>query len=144
MVLSRLHEERFKIAHQPLFMRRCSMKASISADTHMYRLLDEHGEVRERRDQLTHPSTRSPNSWHRSESTLELGYNQATGASEMDVLLLVRTLDVFSRYVTGWMVDYRESAELEAIDRGELQETRHQPGQLSLHADRGTSMRSNR
>jgi putative transposase len=52
-------------------------------------------------------------------------------------------LDVFSRYVVGWMVAPRESATLaEKL----LDETcaRHaiQPGQLTVHADRGSSMRS--
>jgi putative transposase len=59
------------------------------------------------------------------------------------VLLPLRDLDVFSRYVVGWMIAPWESAELayeliaatcdkEGITRG----------QLTLHADRGTSMRS--
>ena len=52
-------------------------------------------------------------------------------------------LDVFSRYVTGWMVAYRESAELAKRLIEESCKKQHiQPGQLTLHADRGTSMRS--
>jgi putative transposase len=52
-------------------------------------------------------------------------------------------LDVFSRYVVGWMVAYRETAELAQgliADTCLKQEIR--PGQLTLHADRGCSMTS--
>jgi transposase InsO family protein len=52
-------------------------------------------------------------------------------------------LDVFSRYVTGWMVAMRESAELaKRLIAESCQKQRIQPGQLTLHADRGTSMSS--
>ena len=51
--------------------------------------------------------------------------------------------DVFSRYVTGWMIAYRKSGELarqfieEAIDKHQVP-----PGQLTIHADRGRVMKS--
>ena len=52
-------------------------------------------------------------------------------------------LDVFSRYVTGWMVAMRESAELaKGLIEESCQKQCIQPGQLTRHADRGTSMRS--
>src|SRR5436309_15632712 len=52
-------------------------------------------------------------------------------------------LDVFRRYVTGWMVAYRESAELaKRLIEESCKKQNIQPGQLTLHADRGTSMRS--
>src|SRR2546427_13274665 len=52
-------------------------------------------------------------------------------------------LDVFSRYVTGWMVAMRESAELaKRLIAESCQKQGIQPGQLTLHADRGTSMSS--
>jgi len=52
-------------------------------------------------------------------------------------------LDVFSRYVTGWMVAMRESAELaKRLIEESCRKQGIQPGQLTLHADRGTSMRS--
>jgi putative transposase len=52
-------------------------------------------------------------------------------------------LDVFSRYVTGWMVAMRESAELaKRLIEESCQKQCIQPGQLTLHADRGISMRS--
>ena len=52
-------------------------------------------------------------------------------------------LDVFSRYVTGWMVAMRESAELaKRLIEESCAKQNIQPGQLTLHADRGTSMSS--
>ena len=52
-------------------------------------------------------------------------------------------LDIFSRYVVGWLIAPRESAELaqqliaDTVARHDVM-----PGALTLHADRGTSMRS--
>ena len=52
-------------------------------------------------------------------------------------------LDIFSRYVVGWMLAQRESAELaEQFIAETLQKENIAPGTLTLHADRGTSMRS--
>ena len=52
-------------------------------------------------------------------------------------------LDIFSRYVVGWMVALRESAELaEQLIAETIAKQHIAPGTLTLHADRGTSMRS--
>src|ERR1039457_6962265 len=52
-------------------------------------------------------------------------------------------LDIFSRYVVGWMVAYRETAELaEQLIAETVAKQGIAPGTLTLHADRGTSMRS--
>ena len=65
------------------------------------------------------------------------------GPAKWTYFYLYVILDVFSRYVTGWMVAYRESAELAKRLIEESCNKQHiQPGQLTLHADRGTSMRS--
>ena len=52
-------------------------------------------------------------------------------------------LDIFSRYVVGWMVAVREAAKLaERLIADTIAKQRIAPGTLTLHADRGTSMRS--
>ena len=52
-------------------------------------------------------------------------------------------LDILSRYVVGWMVAHRETAELaEQLIADTIDKQRIVPGTLTLHADRGTSMRS--
>jgi len=110
----------------------------------MYRLLGEHDEVRERRNQLTHPSYRKP-------ELLATGANQVwswditklLGPAKWTYFYLYVILDIFSRYVVGWMVAPRESAELAKRLIGET--CRKQgiaPGQLTVHADNGSSMKS--
>ena len=78
----------------------------------MYRVLDEHTEVRERRDQLRHPASPKP-------ELLATGPNQVWSwditrvwVGQMDLLLLVRGADIFSRYVVGWLLAERESGTL--------------------------------
>lgn len=52
-------------------------------------------------------------------------------------------LDIFSRYVVGWMIAMRESAQLaEQLIADTVAKHNIAPGTLTLHADRGTSMRS--
>jgi len=110
----------------------------------MYRLLSQQAEVRERRDQLRHPSYNRP-------ELLATGPNQVwswditklRGPLKWVYYDLYVILDIFSRYVVGWMVAYREAA---LLAQRLIQETfRRQgikPGQLTIHADRGSSMKS--
>ncbi len=47
-------------------------------------------------------------------------------------------LDVFSRYVTGWMIAYRETASLaKQLIEHSCQKQKIVPGQLGIHMDRG-------
>jgi putative transposase len=65
------------------------------------------------------------------------------GPAKWTYFYLYVILDVFSRYVTGWMVAMRESAELaKRLIEESCVKQNIQPGQLTLHADRGTSMSS--
>jgi putative transposase len=110
----------------------------------MYRILASNGEVRERRDQLRHPQHHAP-------ELLATGPNQLwswditklLGPTKWTYFYLYVILDVFSRYAVGWMVADGESAPLaerlinEACEREQIT-----PGQLTLHADRGSSMTS--
>jgi len=68
-----------------------------------------------------------------------VGYNQA----QWTCFHLYVILDIFSRYVVGWLLAHRESAELaEQFIADTLEKENIVPGTLTLHADRGTSMRS--
>ena len=52
-------------------------------------------------------------------------------------------LDIFSRYVVGWMLAHRESAALaQRLIAESCRKQDIEPDQLTLHADRGSSMRS--
>ncbi len=79
----------------------------------MYRILADEGETRERRDQAVHPAYTKP-------ELLATGPNQLwswditklLGPAKWTYFYLYVILDVFSRYVVGWMVADGESAEL--------------------------------
>ncbi|MEO6071957.1 MAG: hypothetical protein ABIP67_01550 [Burkholderiales bacterium] len=58
--------------------------------------------------------------------------------------LLYVSLDIFSRYGVGWMIASRETAELaEKLIADSVAHQHLAPGSLTLHADRGTRLRSN-
>ena len=115
--------------------------ASIST---MYRVLRSHGEVRERRPQATHPTRSRP-------ELMASGPNQCwswditklRGPDKGVWFDLYVIIDIFSRYVIDWMVAPGESAELaEAFIARAVAGQGIEPGTLTIHADRGTSMTS--
>ena len=110
----------------------------------MYRVLADHGEVRERRDQLRHPEYRKPELLAtRPNEVWSWDITKLAGPEKWTYFYLYVILDIYSRYVVGWMVAHRESAELA---RRLLDDTCEKQaivaGQLTIHADRGSSMRS--
>ena len=110
----------------------------------MYRVLEEDGATRERRDQLTHPEYQKPELLATAPNQLwSWDITKLRGPAKWTYFYLYVILDVFSRYVVGWMVAPRESAELARKLIEETCEKQNiQPDQLSLHADRGSAMRS--
>ena len=108
----------------------------------MYRILDDNKEVKERRNQLYHPNYAKP-------ELLATGPNQLwswditklKGPAKWTYYYLYTILDVFSRYVPGWLIAERESA---ALARQLIAESCTKQGieldQLTLHADRGSAM----
>ena len=109
----------------------------------MYRLLDSQ-EFRERRNQLRHPQYHKP-------ELLATGPNQVwswditklLGPAKWTYFHLYVILDIFSRYVVGWMLAERESEHLaERLIRETCVKEDIAEGQLTIHADRGTSMTS--
>jgi len=110
----------------------------------LYRILAAEDELRERRNLRQHPHYAKP-------ELLATGPNQLwswditklKGPAKWTYFYLYVIIDVFSRQVVGWMVATRESANLA---KQFIQETctKHgiRPGQLTLHADRGSSMKS--
>ena len=144
-VLARLHEERFQdrspAAVYATLLDEGEYHCSIRT---MYRLLEQRGESRERRDQLTHPPYQKPELLATAPNQLwSWDITKLLGPAKWTYFYLYVLLDVFSRYVTGWMVAMRESAELaKRLIAESCQKQCIPPGQLTLHADRGTSMRS--
>lgn len=110
----------------------------------MYRLLAEHQEVRERRDQLTHPVYAKPELLaERPNQVWSWDITKLLGPAKWSYYYLYVILDVFSRYVVGWTVQHKESAVIaEALIAQAIAQQQITRGQLTLHADRGSSMRS--
>ena len=110
----------------------------------MYRLLEANGEVRERRAQLRHPSYQRPELLATGPWQLwSLDITKLPGHAKWTHLHLYEILDAFSRYVVGWMVAERESSVLaEQLISQTCERQGIVPGTLTLHADRGSSMRS--
>ncbi len=110
----------------------------------MYRLLDGAGEIKERRDQVRRPHYAAPELLAtRSNEVWSWDITKLLGPAKWTYFYLYVILDIFSRYVVGWMLAPHESA---ALAERLIAETcaKHgiQPGQLTLHADRGASMKS--
>jgi putative transposase len=110
----------------------------------MYRLLAVAGENRERRRQRTHPARKRPELIATAPNQVwSWDITKLQGPQRGVYYELFVIIDIFSRYVVGWMVAAAETGELaEAFIADAL--TRHGIGrhQLTLHADRGTSMTS--
>jgi putative transposase len=144
-VLAHLHEERFQdcspAAVYATLLDEGQYHCSIRT---MYRLLEQRGESRERRDQLVHPPYKKPELLATAPNQLwSWDITKLLGPVKWTYFYLYVILDVFSRYVTGWMVAMRESAELaKRLIEESCKKQCIPPGQLTLHADRGTSMSS--
>jgi len=144
-VLDVLHEDRFvDVAPGEVVATLLDELRYLCSERTMYRILAANQEVRERRNQLRHPSYAAP-------ELLATGPNQLwswditklKGPAKWVYHYLYVILDVFSRYVVGWMVARRESATLaERLIAESCARQGITPGQLTLHADRGPSMRS--
>lgn len=109
-----------------------------------YRVLAAHGEVGERRRQLTHPAYAKPELLATSANELwSWDISDLRGPAKWTTFKLYWILDVYSRYAVGWMVAHRESAMLaERLIAETAAKQKIEPGQLTVHADRGSSMRS--
>ena len=93
----------------------------------MYRILDEHGEVRERRNQLQHPVYTKPELLATEPNQLwSWDITKLKGPAKWTYFYLYVVLDVFSRYVPGWLVARRTGIGRtgRAVDRGDVRQAR--------------------
>jgi transposase InsO family protein len=110
----------------------------------MYRILAAQKEVRERRNQLRHPQYKKPELLATAPNQVwSWDITKLLGPVKWTYYYLYVILDIFSRYVVGWMLALREAARLakrliaETCVKQDIE-----AGQLTIHADRGSSMRS--
>lgn len=108
----------------------------------MYRLLAVEHQVQERRNQRRHPVYTKPELLATAPNQLwSWDITKLRGPTVGIYFYLYVVLDVFSRYVVGWMVAQRESADLaRVLIQTSCQRQDISPEQLTLHADRGAPM----
>jgi putative transposase len=108
----------------------------------MYRLLDTYAEVRERRNQRRHPVYTQPELMATGPNEIwTWDITKLRGPIKGTYYYLYVVLDLFSRYIVGWMVAPRETAALaQILIDTTCQRQDIQPDQLTLHADRGSPM----
>jgi putative transposase len=145
VILGHLHSERFRdrspsevygtLLDEGVYC--CSIRT-------LYRLLDAEGEVRERRNQLTHPAYTKPELLATAPNQLwSWDITKLLGPVKWNYFYLYVILDVFSRYVVGWMIADREGKELaKQFIAATCEKQLIVAGQLNIHADRGSSMTS--
>jgi putative transposase len=144
-VLGVLHQERFvDQAPASVYANLLDEGRYLCSVPTMYRLLRTEHEVRERRRQATHPATVKP-------ELVATGPNQVwswditklLGPQKWMYFHLYVIIDIFSRYVVGWLLAPRETAELaERLLAETIRKQNVAVDQLTIHADRGTSMAS--
>jgi putative transposase len=144
-VLDILHSERFmdKAPHEVYATLLDEGRYHCSVST-MYRILNQNNEVKERRNQLRHPHYKKPELLATKPNQVwSWDITKLLGPRKWTYFYLYVILDIFSRYVTGWMVANRESATLaKRLIRKTCEKQDIEPGGLTIHADRGSSMRS--
>lgn len=110
----------------------------------MYRILADADEVRERRDQARRPNYQKPELLAtRPNEVWSWDITKLIGPGKWMHYCLYVMMDIFSRYVVGWMVNERENAQLAEHFIGETYRKQGiKKGELTIHADRGSSMTS--
>jgi putative transposase len=142
-ILAVLHDDRFaELPPAEVYATLLDEGKYLCSIRTMYRILNAQGEVHERRRQLRHPHYQAP-------ELLATGPNQLwswditklKGPVKWSYFYLYVILDVFSRYVVGWMAAARDTATLaqrliaQTCERQSIDQ-----GTLTIHADRGPSM----
>jgi putative transposase len=144
-VVDVLNEPRFAdLAPREVFATLLDEGTYLCSPRTMYRVLAANAQVRERRDQLRHPKYAAPQLLATKPNELwSWDITKLLGPEKWTYFYLYVILDVFSRYVVGWMVAQQESAALaEKLIRETCERQRIAPGQLTIHADNGSSMTS--
>ena len=108
----------------------------------MYRILDAYAEIREPRNQLRHPAYQRPELLATGPKQLwSWDITKLRGPVKGQFYYLYVILDVFSRYIPGWLIAERESAELaEELITETCRKQDIAAAQLTIHADHGSPM----
>jgi putative transposase len=144
-VLGVLHDERFvDQAPASVYATLLDEGRYLCSVPTMYRLLRAEGEVHERRRQATHPATVKPELMATGPDQIwSWDITKLHGPEKWTYFHLYVIIDIFSRYVPGWLLATRETAALaERLLAETIRKHKVAVDQLTIHADRGTSMAS--
>jgi putative transposase len=144
-VLDELHSDRFAdLAPAEVWAILLDEGRYLGSQSTFYRLLRKAGESRERRRQATHPAKVKPELVAKAPNEVwSWDITKLLGPAKWTYFYLYVILDIYSRYVIGWMVATRETAALaEVLIRQTCAKQGIDRDQLTLHADRGSSMTS--
>lgn len=143
--LAVMHEPRFAdLAPAQVYTRLLDEDRYLCSERTLYRILEANKEVRERRDQLRHPMYQKPELLASAPNQVwSWDITKLLGPVKWTYFYLYVLMDIFSRYVVGWLLAMQESA---ALAKQLIAETCLRqgvdPGQLIAHSDRGPSMTS--
>ncbi len=144
-ILDALHSERFQDqSPYAVYATLLDEGVYLGSIRTFYRILHQAGEVRERRAQATHPARVKPElmadgprqvwSWD---------ITKLNGPEKWTYYYLYVLIDIYSRYVVGWLLATKESSELaKQLLADSVQREGVEPGSLTIHADNGSSMAS--
>ena len=110
----------------------------------MYRILDEDNATKERRNQLKRPNYKKPELLATAPNRVwSWDITKLLGPEKWTYYYLYVILDIFSRYVVGWMLAHREHADLATrLIRDTIEKQNVPEDELIIHSDRGPSMTS--
>lgn len=146
VVLDELHSQRFQDkAPMAVYATLLDEGRYLCSARTMYRILKTaHGAVIERRRHVQRPRYSKPELLATAPNQVwSWDITKLKGPAKWTYFYLYVIMDIFSRYVVGWMVAHREQQALaKRLITQSCQKQDIAPGQLTLHADRGSSMKS--
>jgi putative transposase len=144
-ILDELHSDRFAdVSPTEVWAILLDEGRYLGSPSTFYRLLRQASGTRERRKQATHPASVKPELVATEPNQVwSWDITKLRGPAKWSWFYLYVILDIYSRYVIGWMVASRESAPLaEVLIRQTVAKQGIRRDQLTIHADRGSSMTS--
>ena len=143
-VLEVLNSDRFRAVAPPeSFATLLDEEQYLCSERTMYRILGHHGLSTQRRQALMRHYTKPELLATRPNELWSWDITKLHGPTKWTYYYLYKIIDVFSRCTVGWMVAYKES---DALAHDLIAETclkqGIEPNQLTIHADRGSSMKS--
>lgn len=144
-LLDGVHQERFINRSVPyIYATLLDENLYYGSISTMYRVLRNVGEVGDRRDQATRPAQVKPELCATEPNRVYAwDITKLHGPQKWTYYYLYAVIDIYSRYIVGWMVADRESSELaKLLLATTIKQQGADPTQLTIHSDRGSSMKS--